>query len=231
MPGRAEEEAAEARSHAEKARKSFNDRFWYPEGGYLFDVVDGEAGDDSACRPNQIFAISLPHPILAREHWNPVLAVVREKLLTPVGLRTLSRDHPDYKPNYHGDLQTRDAAYHQGTIWPWLIGPYYDAWLKAHPGAEDEVREGLKGLVAHLDDACIGSISEVFDAEPPFTARGCVAQAWSVAEIHRLRSSPKPPRQPSSSTPPPTLPKIGGREKSPLRSHCPLSTSLLVTCD
>lgn len=181
-----EDAAEEIRSHAEKTRQSFNSRFWYSDGGYLYDVVDGEEGDDPACRPNQVFSISLPHPVLAQEHWKPVLASVKEKLLTPVGLRSLGPDHPDYKPNYHGDLRTRDAAYHQGTIWPWLIGPYCDAWLTTYSGSEKEVREGLKGLIQHLDDACVGSISEIFDAEPPYTPRGCMAQAWSVAEVLRL---------------------------------------------
>ena len=95
--------------------------------GHLFDVVDGEHGDDPACRPNQLFAISLPNPVLAPARWPAVLAVVERELLTPLGLRSLAAAHPDYKPNYHGDLLTRDAAYHQGTVWSWLIGPYVDA--------------------------------------------------------------------------------------------------------
>ena len=103
--------------HAEKARASFNRRFWNPQIGYLFDVVDGEKGDDPSCRPNQVFAISLDHPVLDREHWEPVLKVVRERLLTPVGLRSLAPGSPDYKPKYDGDLRSRDAAYHQGTVW------------------------------------------------------------------------------------------------------------------
>ena len=109
-------------------------------------------------------------------------------LLTPVGLRSLAPDHPDYKRTYHGDLKTRDAAYHQGTVWSYLIGPYVDAWLKVHaqdPKARAAARELLTGLVAHLGDAGIGSVSEVFDAEPPYTARGCMAQAWGVAELLR----------------------------------------------
>ena len=114
-------------AHARRARESFNRRFWYEEGGYLYDVVDGEHGDDSSCRPNQVFAISLPHPILDRERWEPVMQVVRERLLTPVGLRSLAPGEPDYKPRYYGDLRARDAAYHQGTVWAWLIGPYIDA--------------------------------------------------------------------------------------------------------
>jgi predicted glycogen debranching enzyme len=171
--------------HAEKARDSFNRRFWYVEGGYLYDVIDGETGDDPACRPNQIFALSLPHPILDTERWEPVLEIVRDRLLTPVGLRSLAPGHPDYKPTYDGDLRSRDAAYHQGTVWGWLIGPFLDAWLRVHPGDKAGARAFLEGFIPHLGDACLGQISEVFDAEEPWTPRGCAAQAWSVAEVLR----------------------------------------------
>jgi predicted glycogen debranching enzyme len=170
--------------HADRVFQSFNQRFWYAEGGYLYDVLDGEVGNEPACRPNQVFAISLPHPVLAREHWAEVLTVVEQKLLTPFGLRSLAPDHPDYKSRYFGDLRSRDAAYHQGTVWAWLIGPFLDAWLKVHPDDRHAPRF-LQGFRNHLSDACVGSISEVFDAEPPFTPRGCVAQAWSVAEVLR----------------------------------------------
>jgi predicted glycogen debranching enzyme len=170
---------------AERVRRSFNERFWYPAGGYLYDMVDGEQGDDPACRPNQVFAVSLPHPVLDPARWRPVMDVVAERLLTPVGLRSLAPGHPDYHPQYYGDLRARDAAYHQGTVWAWLIGPYVDAWLKLHPDDRRGARRFLEGLVAHLGDACIGQVSEVFDAEPPFTPRGCIAQAWSVAEVLR----------------------------------------------
>jgi predicted glycogen debranching enzyme len=171
---------------AAQARRSFNERFWYAEGGYLFDVVDGEGGeDDPACRPNQLLALSLPNPILDRERWGPVLEVVRSRLLTPVGLRSLAPGHPDYKRSYHGDLRTRDAAYHQGTVWSWLIGPMVDAWRRVHPGDLAGAGRLLDGLVAHLGEGCVGQIAEVFDAEPPFTPRGCVAQAWGVAEVLR----------------------------------------------
>ena len=115
-----------------------------------------------------------------------MLEVVRQRLLTPVGLRSLAPGHPDYKPRYFGDLRARDAAYHQGTVWAWLIGPFIDAWLTAHPEDVAGARAMLEGFVQHLEDACIGSISEVFDAEDPFTARGCIAQAWSVAEVLRV---------------------------------------------
>ena len=171
--------------HARRARESFNKRFWFEEGQYLYDIVDGEHGDDPSCRPNQIFAISLSHPILDRERWPRVLDVVQERLLTPVGLRSLAPDSPDYKPRYYGDLRSRDAAYHQGTVWAWLIGPFIDAWLKLHGSDRARARKLLEGFDQHLSDACVGSISEIFDAEPPFLPRGCVAQAWSVAEVLR----------------------------------------------
>lgn len=185
--------AAHVRSHGDRAFESFNRRFWYPEGGYLYDVVDGEDGhDDPACRPNQVFAISLPNPVLDRPRWEGVMGVVHDRLLTPVGLRSLAPGHPDYRPTYEGDLRARDAAYHQGTVWAWLIGPFVDAWLKVHPGDREQARRLLEGLVRHLDDFGMGTIAEVFDAEPPFTPRGCIAQAWSVAEALRswLRTEP-----------------------------------------
>ncbi|MBI2853752.1 MAG: glycogen debranching enzyme family protein [Chloroflexi bacterium] len=171
--------------HADQAKESFNRRFWYENGGYLYDVVDGEKGDDPSCRPNQVLAISLPHAVLDRAMWEPVIKVVAEKLLTPVGLRSLAPGSPGYRPTYFGDIRSRDAAYHQGTVWPWLIGPFIDAWLKLHPGDKRGARKLLDGFLPHLNEACIGSISEVFDAEQPFTARGCISQAWSVAEFLR----------------------------------------------
>jgi predicted glycogen debranching enzyme len=183
---RSEESAQKFSSYADRAFDSFNQRFWYQEGRYLYDVVDGEDGKrDPALRPNQLFAISLEHPVLEQRYWAPVLDIVERKLLTPVGSRSLSPDHPDYKPLYYGDLRARDAAYHQGTVWAWLIGPFIDAWLKLHPGAFLEARKFLFGFTDHLSEACIGSVSEIFDADPPFTPRGCIAQAWSVAELLR----------------------------------------------
>jgi predicted glycogen debranching enzyme len=181
-----EERAKSVAEHAERARISFNARFWCDECGYLYDVVDGPNGNDSRCRPNQLLAISLHYPILDESRWKPVIEVVEQKLLTPVGLRTLSPDDPDFKPKYDGDLRSRDAAYHQGTVWTWLLGPFVDAWLKLHPGNKTEARAFLTGAVGQLGgEACLGSISEIFDAEPPFAPRGCVAQAWSVAEVLR----------------------------------------------
>jgi predicted glycogen debranching enzyme len=177
---------AELRERAAQARESFNGRFWFEAGGHLYDVVDGEGGDDPACRPNQVLAISLEHPVLDQSRWASVMSVVRDRLLTPVGLRSLAPGHPEYKSRYYGDLRSRDAAYHQGTVWAWLIGPYADAWLKLHPDDVAGTRHLLEGFERHLNDACVGSISEIFDAEAPYVPRGCVAQAWSVAEVLRV---------------------------------------------
>jgi predicted glycogen debranching enzyme len=187
--------ADEMKVAAERVYESFNRRFWNKREGGLLDIVDGENGDDAAFRPNQILAISLDHPVLERSRWASVINSVRERLLTPVGLRTLAAGHPDYKSRYYGDLRARDAAYHQGTVWAWLIGPFVEAWLKVYPDRKDECRELLQGFDAHLSEACIGSISEVFDADPPFSPRGCVAQAWSVAEVLRcwVLTSPTTP--------------------------------------
>jgi predicted glycogen debranching enzyme len=165
--------------------ESFNKRFWYEPGQHLYDVIDGENGDDYSLRPNQIFAISLRHPILEEKRWKSVLDVTRKELLTPFGMRTLSPAHPDYKAFYDGDLSARDAAYHQGTVWPWLLGPFIDAWLKVYPDDFATAQQFLKGLEGHLDSNCLGTIAEIFDANDPHHARGCFAQAWSVAELLR----------------------------------------------
>jgi predicted glycogen debranching enzyme len=184
----ASDEGATARdleARALRAERAFNDRFWYGQGGYLYDVIDGPNGDDTACRPNQVFAISLDSPVLDRQRWTAVMKVVRDRLLTPVGLRSLAPGHPDYKPKYFGDLRSRDAAYHQGTVWGWLIGPFVDAWLKVYPDDREGARHLLLAFDNHLSEACVGSISEIFDAEAPYVPRGCIAQAWSVAEVLR----------------------------------------------
>jgi predicted glycogen debranching enzyme len=179
------EGAARWAARAERCRKSFNQRFWFEEGGHLYDVVDGEDGDDDALRPNQLLSFSLAHPVLDQGRWAAVLEKVRAELVTPVGLRSLARDHDDYKPAYFGDLRARDAAYHQGTVWGWLIGPLVDAWLRVHPEDRAGARRFLTDFAQHLDEAGVGTISEVFDAEPPFAPRGCISQAWSVAEVLR----------------------------------------------
>ncbi|MBV9494474.1 MAG: glycogen debranching protein, partial [Acidobacteria bacterium] len=178
------ETASRMRRLADRAYESFNARFLYEEGQHLYDVVDAEGGgNDAALRPNQIFSVSLDHPVLDRSRWEAVVGIVERELLTPFGLRSLGRAHPDYKKRYDGDLRARDAAYHQGTVWAWLIGPFIDAWRRVHP--DGDPRPFLAGFQAHLGDACIGSISEVFDAEEPYDPRGCAAQAWSVAEVLR----------------------------------------------
>jgi predicted glycogen debranching enzyme len=181
-------QAAAAESWAAEAarvRASFNRRFWDAALGHLLDVVDGPDGDSAECRPNQIFAIALPHAVLDEAHWDAVLDVVRRRLLTPYGLRSLAPGSTHYAPRYFGALRERDAAYHQGTVWAWLIGPWLDAWRKRHPADAAGARAALEPLTAHLGDYGLGSIAEIFDAEPPYAPRGCIAQAWSVAEALR----------------------------------------------
>ena len=170
---------------ATQAARSFNRRFWYQEGGYLLDVIDGEGGNDSSLRPNQLLAVSLEHPILDQAKWRAVVDVVAKTLLTPVGLRSLAQDDRHYQPRYFGDLRARDAAYHQGTVWVWLIGPFIDAWLKVYPDITGG-RSMLDGFSAHMLEQGIGTVSEIFDGDPPYLPRGCIAQAWSVAELLRV---------------------------------------------
>jgi predicted glycogen debranching enzyme len=170
---------------AERCRVSFNRRFWYEKGGYCYDVVDSEGKDDASLRPNQLMAFSLQHPVLCTTKWKAVLDVCREQLLTPVGLRSLAPGDPNYKSRYFGDLRARDAAYHQGTVWAWLMGPFIDAYLATYPDQRTQARQFLDRMIAHLSEAGVGSISEIFDAEAPFTPRGCISQAWSVAEMLR----------------------------------------------
>ena len=193
--------AAELRALAATTRESFNRRFWYEPGQHLFDVIDGESGDDPACRPNQILALALEYPVLDERRWSAVLDTVERRLLTPLGLRSLDPQHDDYQRIYSGDLRTRDGAYHQGTVWAWLIGPFIDAWIRAHPDRAHKARRFLEGFLPHLDEACVGSISEIFDAELPFTPRGCVAQAWSVAEVLRCWVKTATPQEAVSTTP------------------------------
>jgi predicted glycogen debranching enzyme len=171
---------------ASQVYASFNAKFWSSDLGYCYDVVDKEGGgNDSSLRPNQVLSISLPNPVLAEDKWQTVLNIVRQQLVTPVGLRSLAPSDPNYKARYDGDLRARDAAYHQGTVWAWLIGSFFDAWLRANPGDWETARSLLAGFDTEMSEAGIGTVSEIFDAEAPFNPRGCIAQAWSVAEVLR----------------------------------------------
>jgi glycogen debranching enzyme len=168
---------------AERARDGFA-RFWNPAAGYCYDVLDGPDGNDPALRPNQLFAVSLPHSPLTSQQQRAVVDACARHLVTSHGLRSLAPDHPAYSGHYGGDQRQRDGAYHQGTVWSWLIGPFVRAHLRVY-GDPDLARSYLHPLMQHLADHGVGTISEVFDGDPPFTPRGCVAQAWGVAELLR----------------------------------------------
>ncbi len=177
--------AADLRRRAVRVRDRFAERFWNEEAGGLFDVVT-ETGRDASIRPNQIFALSLPFQLLDGERAARLLALVESKLLTPRGLRTLAADDPRYRPIYLGGPLERDGAYHQGTVWPWLLGSFLTALVRVRGDeGKRQGREILKAFAPHLVEAGIGTVSEIFDAEPPHAPRGCPAQAWSVAELLR----------------------------------------------
>lgn len=170
------------RSHA---IASFQNRFWYEQGGYLYDVIDGPEGDDASLRPNQLYALSLVEALVPRDRAQQMLRLMESQLLTPVGLRTLSPTDSRYRPRYEGGVSARDGAYHQGTVWPFLLGPFVTAWTKTFgqsTAVRKQARSFLTGLEAHLQEACLGQVSEIFDADAPHQPRGCFAQAWSVAE-------------------------------------------------
>ncbi|MDR2574790.1 MAG: amylo-alpha-1,6-glucosidase [Desulfovibrio sp.] len=185
----------EATKILRELRTAFFERFWVARGeGYLGDVWR-EGTLDQAIRPNQIFAVSLPYPILEEQYQACVVECVRNRLLTPYGLRTLAPDDPAYRGSYEGPPDARDAAYHQGTVWPWLLGHYGDALLRTVwnvEGAAEALLDTLMPLFSdHLADAGLGGISEIFDASPPYRPNGCINQAWSVAECFRLLRSLK----------------------------------------
>jgi len=159
-------------------------RFWNAEMGYCYDVLDGPNGDDLSLRPNQLFAVALPHSPLSPAQQRSVVDACARQLLTAHGLRTLSPQDSAYVGHYGGDQQKRDAAYHQGTAWSWLIGPFVSAHLRVYQDLR-QARSYLTPLVQHLTAHGVGSISEIYDGDPPFTPRGCIAQAWSVAELLR----------------------------------------------
>jgi predicted glycogen debranching enzyme len=172
---------------AEKARASFTAQFWNAAAGCLYDVINGE-NRDASLRPNQIFAVSLHHAMLPPGQERQIVDCVQRELLTPLGLRSLSPRDPNYRPHYEGGVRERDSAYHQGTVWPWLMGPFISAYVKVHGRsleAKSQAETWLKAFDDHLKIAGLGQISEIADAEPPYTPRGCIAQAWSVAELLR----------------------------------------------
>jgi predicted glycogen debranching enzyme len=170
---------------AERAHKSFNAQFWNEEAGCLYDVVNGDNRDGSV-RPNQIIAVSLTHSMVSKPRAKSILRVVERELLTPRGLRTLSPKDPQYRGRYEGNSLNRDGAYHQGTVWAWLMGPYITANVKTFGANGRKVAaEWLNSFQQHLEEACPGQVSEIFDADPPHAPRGCIAQAWSVGELLR----------------------------------------------
>ena len=175
---------------AEKTRSHFH-KFWYEAGGYCYDVIDSPQGDDPSFRPNQIFAVSLPsmnlsaeRSLLRKSQPKMVVDKVGQNLLTSYGLRSLAPSHPDYIGVYGGNQLQRDSSYHQGTTWGWLIGHFLQAHLKVYQNPQ-LARSWLEPMANHLQDSCLGNISEIFDGDAPFISRGCFAQAWSVAEVLR----------------------------------------------
>ncbi len=169
---------------ADRAEASFRARFWRPDLGYLLDVVDGPDGDDASLRPNQLLALSLPHPLVDPPIARSVLAAVDRELRVPLGLRSLAPSDPAYRARFQGDRYQRDGAYHQGTVWTWLIGPYADA-VARFGGGPAAALDALRPFQGHLDEAGLESVSEILEPEPPFTPRGCPFQAWGVAEVLR----------------------------------------------
>jgi len=178
----------------ERARSAFLARFWNDSGGCLHDVVDPDhrrGAADPTFRPNQIFAVGgLPYAALEGARAHRVVQAVEERLLTPLGLRSLAPGEPAYTGRYEGGVRERDGSYHQGTVWPWLIGPFVEAWVRVRGGGDDVRREArtrfLEPLRAHLEEAGLGHVAEIADADRPHTPRGCPFQAWSMAELLRL---------------------------------------------
>jgi len=171
---------------ADRIPDAFTETFWIEKEGYLADYVDGDTRD-FAVRPNQVIATSMPYSPLDEEKCRRVLDVVQQELLTPRGLRSLSPKNPQYKGVCHGDRKSRDEAYHQGTVWPWLLGHFAEGYLKIYgkPGVPF-IKSLYQGFEAAMTEHGIGTISEIYDGDPPHTARGAVSQAWSVAELLRI---------------------------------------------
>ena len=183
-----DEDASAYRTRANQVKESFNAKFWDSSNQCLFDVVDGDEPDDHI-RPNQVYAVSLPFSLLPEEQEKAVVALVEKELFVGCGLRSLAPDHPDYHGIYCGALAKRDAAYHQGTAWGFLLGGFFSAYMKVNhhsSSAAENAVHMLEPVRKHLSDSgCIGSISEIFDGDTPHNPRGCYAQAWSVGEVLR----------------------------------------------
>ncbi len=183
-----EEQRKRCASLAGLALQAFNSVFWNTEKNCLHDGVSSDGAPDPSIRPNQIVAVSLHHSMLSQGRARAVVEMVERELLTPVGLRTLSPSDPRYRPRYEGGQVSRDSAYHEGTVWPWLLGPFVTAYVRANgttPEARERGHQMLRGIESHLLEAGLGQISEIFDGDAPHLPRGCFAQAWSVAEILR----------------------------------------------
>jgi glycogen debranching enzyme len=181
---------AHYRDLAVRVKTAFSALFWNHDQACLYDVVDGDS-KDASIRPNQIFAVSLPHKLLEGERARMVVETVRRHLLTPFGLRTLAPSDPAYRGRYEGDVRNRDGAYHQGTVWPWLIGPFLQAYIEVNGRSREACQQAadwLAPLIAFLHEEGCGQLPEVFDGDPPHRPGGAIAQAWSVAEVLRIRA-------------------------------------------
>jgi predicted glycogen debranching enzyme len=198
--GLARTDASRWRDLAERGSAAFGERFWNPQRGCLFDVVDMDhqpGAVDAAFRPNQIFAVGgLPWALLEGDRARAVVDAVEARLWTPLGLRSLASDEPGYSGHYRGNQRERDGAYHQGTVWPWLTAAFVDAFVRSRGGTEaakQVARERfLSGLLRHLDEAGLGHVSEIAEGAPPHRPRGCPFQAWSLGELIRAQSLLEP---------------------------------------
>jgi glycogen debranching enzyme len=172
---------------AQKVKDAFLTSFWNQDGNYLFDLIDENNQPNACIRPNQLFAISLPFQLIEGEKAQAVFNCVEEHLYTPVGLRSLSPHDQNYYGVYQGDWRRRDASYHQGTVWSWLLGPYVDVMMRVSGDHAHRLSQTvIYNFAYHLEESCIGSVSEIFDGDAPHHPRGCIAQAWGVAEVLRV---------------------------------------------
>jgi predicted glycogen debranching enzyme len=186
---------------AARAYASFNERFWY-SGGYLYDVIDGPDDSDPTLRPNQIFAVSLPFPLLEGDRARAVVNMCARELVISYGLRSLGSDETNYVGHYSGDAPQRDSIYHQGPAWSWLLGPFVIAHYRVYGDAQVALSY-LEPIANHLTDHGLGTVSEIFDGDPAHTPHGCIAQAWGVAEVLRAWRVLQPALSAARAEPPP----------------------------